>query len=585
MADVVFQTYAPEVPSPGNAATIPENAGGGGGGAPAPDFFVDSVGGNDGNSGTSAGQAFQTLAALKTAVDANGNGTIVQMAGNSRWREALDFGLLTNITCAWDGVGTPPIIDGFDLHPSGWINDLVLTNLWYKDIAHNGTGSNRQTVLQDGALMLRALTAAAANLATGSYFSADASTANPIRVYINPGANPNSDGKVYEVCSRLYGINAIGDGVTLEGLVARGAMNNNGCIEVKTGAIVRRCVAAFGTKHNTLIAGGLMEDVVHYDNDARSATEASCIQTVAFTADATGLDVTWRRCLFYQKHANTSDIYAHTLNDPTDRYNTLNIDQCIAFHDTGSSGTAFGGGCNVQNITKSCMYGTVMDDISVFSGQLNVSHVYGINGGDLQNYTLGGNSSWSQVAFYRSFNGGSKPILGLDGSFTLAADHVSLAALDAYFGNAVNLTAGSTGTITLNASIDMANNALNVPGTTVYGASNNNTYVQPTGGIGPFATYHGTGRNLASAMAAWRTDTGQDANSIALTVSPFTGVLANGDFRVNGTILAGSGCTEHWDYNSRAIVAGPPERWPVIPVTFAQALTYITDPDAWDFYP
>lgn len=35
MADVVFQTYAPEVPSPGNAATIPENGGGGGGGAPA----------------------------------------------------------------------------------------------------------------------------------------------------------------------------------------------------------------------------------------------------------------------------------------------------------------------------------------------------------------------------------------------------------------------------------------------------------------------------------------------------------------------------------------------------------------------
>jgi hypothetical protein len=94
---------------------------------------------------------------------------------------------------------------------------------------------------------------------------------------------------------------------------------------------------------------------------------------------------------------------------------------------------------------------------------------------------------------------------------------------------------------------------------------------------------------------ARRTASGQDADSIVLDAADlatlFSGTVENGDYRLAGSgagseaaaLLAGP--QFHWDFNQREAVAGPPSAHPTIPTTLAEHQTYISDPEAWDFYP
>src|SRR5262249_3332940 len=136
------------------------------------------------------------------------------------------------------------------------------------------------------------------------------------------------------------------------------------------------------------------------------------------------------------------------------------------------------------------------------------------------------------------------------------------------------------------------NNVLNIPTGASY-TGNNNVFVRGSGSTGPFANYHGTNYDLSNGtqFANFRTATGQDANSIVLTSSPFTGTPANGDFRINAAALTGAGHdgdagpSDHWDYSARVAVSGPPTTWPTIPTTLVQARNYIANPTGWNYYP
>ena len=129
-------------------------------------------------------------------------------------------------------------------------------------------------------------------------------------------------------------------------------------------------------------------------------------------------------------------------------------------------------------------------------------------------------------------------------------------------------------------------------------------------------------------LADWQTATsGQDANSVYILPADQVAGGANalwlgyteaaaltdlatigpavGDFRINpsarvyggdntayiGTYADGTtpiteaGPQLHWNWNTRAAVAGPPTRWPDVPETLAESRTYISDPAAWNFYP
>jgi hypothetical protein len=126
---------------------------------------------------------------------------------------------------------------------------------------------------------------------------------------------------------------------------------------------------------------------------------------------------------------------------------------------------------------------------------------------------------------------------------------------------------------------------------------------------------------LKNSLGAWQTDTSQDTNSVYVKhvdqtrggqYALWLGVAedinngpSDGDWRINpgarvyngadapliGTFADGvtpltdAGIQEHWNFNTRSIVAGPPTRPPVFPATISELRSYVNDPTSWNFYP
>lgn len=134
---------------------------------------MDSVDGDDLNSGTSPFVAFQTLEAAVTEAEEIGNGVSIGLKAGSYWRESLNLNSLSGVTVKAYGTGAPPVITGFDVK-TAWTQDETYTNLWYTDITHDTNGSNRPVAISDGSMMYRRTTISSANTNEGSYYSADA---------------------------------------------------------------------------------------------------------------------------------------------------------------------------------------------------------------------------------------------------------------------------------------------------------------------------------------------------------------------------------------------------------------------------
>jgi hypothetical protein len=130
----------------------------------------------------------------------------------------------------------------------------------------------------------------------------------------------------------------------------------------------------------------------------------------------------------------------------------------------------------------------------------------------------------------------------------------------------------------------------------------------------PFIHYNGSLYSYKS-LAGFQTASGTNANSVYtkyadqtsgntyafwLGTKNGTGGPEVGDFRINptcrvfdsaGTARTGTftdgvsvtlaGPQTHWDYNTRASVAGPPTARPTLPTTIAQMRTLVNAPAAW----
>ena len=544
--------------------------------------FVDSVAGSDLNSGTSSSQAVQTLSKAVTLINAYGNGCRVSLKGGSTWREKFNP-TVSNIYVAWDGTSTPPVITGFDVITS-WTLDSTFTNCYYKDITHDATGTLRTIVLENGLILNRVASASAANSASGSFYAADASAGNPMRVYINVGGNPNSNGKTYEATTRTACV-LLGNGATLTGVVARGAMNNNGPIEVGTNSTVSRCVAAFGTKHNFFLGSGAATDVVLYGNDATTASEPSTTMFVAFQNNATGLSASLTRMFATPTKPLSTIVYSHSNNDPADQYASITLDQC-AFNFANAAGAGITAGAATITATNTVSFGASANVLfaGYASSSASFTRCLSLVTIDEENKNISsGSVTYTQCGLSRNLAGGSKRIIGvLDGS-SVTVTNCSIDGPIAYYGDAVGWQSGTTGSLNFNWNVISANNCVNIPTGTATYTANNNTFDGDD--IGPFSTFKAAGGfNLSTNMAGWRTASGQDANSTGITSGPFTGTTANGDFTVSGH-LAGSGITEYWNFNTRSVTSGVPTRFPTIPATYAEAITYITSPTTWNFYP
>ena len=219
-------------------------------------WAVNSVTGNDLNSGQSVGAPFLTIAkAVSVAVP----GDTISLACGSRFREQIT-GLPVGIKIRAYGQGNRPIIDGRDIALNANFSKTGgFTNVYQISWTHSlvSTGKCAHRAWENGAMMTRASSIANCDATPGSFYAATPTDGGPDLIYVHPtgSTNPITNGREYQLtrrrwCVQLYeafsqadviGIEAIGNGE------ADGAICTNGYVE--------DCVVRDGRIHNFFVLG------------------------------------------------------------------------------------------------------------------------------------------------------------------------------------------------------------------------------------------------------------------------------------------------------------------------------------------
>ncbi|WP_197020259.1 hypothetical protein [Hyphomonas sp. CY54-11-8] len=552
---------------------------------------MDSVSGSDSNDGTSLAGAFQTLGAVETAALAFGDNVRIALVAGSEWREPLELSSLSGVSVT--GIGALPanglpIVRGDDV-VTGWTAHATLSNVWEKTgWTHDASGTERLIMFKDDALMTR-IADAASLTADGQFVTAVGSDGSPWTLQIYSTTDPNSDGSVYEAGKRRRGI-FLGNSGTVSLLETARTLANNGSFDTlnKTGASVSRMVSADGGKHNHSIGSGEVTDIVTFRSDPPTVSEPANTLFVAYVDNPTSLSVAYTRC-FAADTAPVNGVtgfYSHGASSPSDYFASLTMDQC------GASGVKSGfSGLSLARTLTNIYTRKTPQPVAGNDGTLIVRR--GIF--DMSNP---GNGLFDKIVFTKLTAAGSLSVTFVDCIFYSAdASGVEMIRFNTvgaftftncifYSGSAnrpkmIQLAGWAGSTMNVNGCIFYGPGSymLDIPSTVTY-VGNNNVFYNPTGNVN--LRFNST--NYTD-IASWRTATGQDASSV-IANPDFSGTVANGDFRLTasgGADAIGAGVQNHWGWNTRAIVSGPPSVWPVIPESQADARDYCLDPEAWDF--
>jgi hypothetical protein len=448
-------------------------------------------------------------------------------------------------------------------------------------------------------------------------------TTTTTTISIKSVTDPNTNGNIYEISRRAHGFR--GHSTSL-GFAAPTNQQLQGPIEV-VGAIehyngvsggpgqTRQVLIKDGNVHRSVTEGDLSEDMLV----SRSILGFPGSGITAYRVNGVGFNHTIRRCLALQEltsglgRTGSGAFYCHG-SPPTERLDSFTIDQCI----TRMSG--INGDCLALTITNLYSAGVILPVIGASATNDTIT----INRVQIQDTT-----SFAGILF-RCLS--SNPVITIDNfcghiingvgmtfrGLPPTPPNVNRSAVLSASGGITGLTpAANNAALTLNNSILIATSGRVL-----------NTLASPYAGdfnifqgIGDSNPVFGFNELTYGGLTNWQAATGQDANSVTLRGSDQTagnpnafwlGVSTNanagpvdGDWRINplaraynaaGATLTGTfadgvtpltaaGPQEHWNYNTRSVVAGPPTRLLRIPETKAEERTYINDPTAWDFYP
>ena len=217
-------------------------------------YYVDSVNGNDLNSGRLPSEALKTIGALP-AITA---GMRIGLARNSAWKEQLTIAA-ERVTVGAYGTGTRPILDCSDAILAGaWSKTGGLTNVYEASVSPDLAASKTWvSVWEDNARLVRATSTANCDATPGSYYPSADTGAAPITLYVHASdsSDPGASGKVYEFSSRRYGLVSTADRVSVTGIETRRNLHDDGSLVVKRYARITDVVCRDGTKHNLLYGG------------------------------------------------------------------------------------------------------------------------------------------------------------------------------------------------------------------------------------------------------------------------------------------------------------------------------------------
>jgi hypothetical protein len=171
------------------------------------------------------------------------------------------------------------------------------TNVWKATVAHELTGTDRLRVYEDGVLMTRVANAVTCGSTATSFVDLQSVAGTPwtVKIHATADGNPNSNGKVYRVTVRGYGV-IVNDNGAITSIRAQRVISNNGAIEAHANATIKKCLAVDGSKHNLLIGAGTLEDCIACRQDGTTSYEPSATLFVGFSNITTGLTHTVRRC-------------------------------------------------------------------------------------------------------------------------------------------------------------------------------------------------------------------------------------------------------------------------------------------------
>lgn len=220
------------------------------------DWYVDSVNGDDENSGKSPAQAKRTIAGLGKIA----SGAKIGLARGSHWREQLTI-TVDNVTVQAYGAGTKPLLDCSDaIEPQAWAKTEGRANIYQATVTTNYTPSEPpfNSVWTDGARLVRSADLDLCDATPGSYYVAEENTATPT-LFVHPpeSSNPSTDGKLYEYaarCSGFYSYDA--RKLTLRGIACRRNLSTGGSIKVGQFSLIIDCEALEGNKHSLYMRAG-----------------------------------------------------------------------------------------------------------------------------------------------------------------------------------------------------------------------------------------------------------------------------------------------------------------------------------------
>lgn len=238
-------------------------------------YYVDSVGGNDLNSGTMA-SPWQTLARVQTIAGSLNPWTAIYLKCDSVWTGTDAFLNIdvSNIKIAAYGVGALPKIDGRVTLSSGGWTPYLATSHTYK---HSFTGlvgtAEQHNIWEDGVRLTRAASIAEVDTTPGSYWvpaEAGFTTGVAVDFYVNPTTNDNpaTNGKVYTTQGTVWSIqigSTTSTNCRVYNVEVMGGCHHNGNIVLGRNSYAEGIISRWGTIHSIYTDSGFFVNCTSYD--------------------------------------------------------------------------------------------------------------------------------------------------------------------------------------------------------------------------------------------------------------------------------------------------------------------------------
>lgn len=229
------------------------------------EWYVDSVNGNDSNSGRSPAAAFRTLSALNAAGIAAHDR--IGLARGSYWREMLDlsgFADKNGVRITTYGAGERPVIDCRDIISNdAFTKTAGRTNVYQRsvDFTPSVTDANL-AAWEDGVILQLVASLADCDATPGSYYIAS-HTVSPQNLYVHSTDSSSviTNDKIYTYNPRIASIYAqYQSRISIDGVETVGNLSGAGSIACGAFATVKNCVIRDGNKHSLYVGTGALVD-------------------------------------------------------------------------------------------------------------------------------------------------------------------------------------------------------------------------------------------------------------------------------------------------------------------------------------